>query len=249
MADSSFFEDTVLIPGPSFHVDLSALDARHPVHYSRRLLIFRCASSAQRDAQLAAFKTGLQALVLRCPILGGIVVPSPPDVASDGQQDWRTIVPNGGIELIVRDLRLAVASFEELEAAEFPVLSLPYELLVPIPHDLGNDRPFAACKMQFSAINGGTIITFAMSHSVADGAGTNELMRVLTEETRLAQEHPSGGVADELHLVAKTTGMGQDRSILRNMTSELAFDIDHHPAYTWKTTPLENTLPQEEGQK
>ena len=145
MADSSFFDDTVLIPGPSFHIDLSALDARHPVHYSRRLFIFRCASSAQRDAQLAALKTGLQALVQRCPILGGIIVPLPPDVASDGQQDWRTIVPDRGVELIVRDLRTAMASFEELEAADFPPIHLPYDLLMPIPQDLDNDRPFAAC--------------------------------------------------------------------------------------------------------
>ncbi|MCJ1485453.1 hypothetical protein MMC06_005627, partial [Schaereria dolodes] len=187
MAESSFFDDIVLIPGPSFHIDLSALDARHPVHYSRRLLIFRCASSAQRDAQLAAFKTALQALVFRCPILGGIIVPLPSDVASDGQQDWRTIVPDEGIELIVRDLRTKIASFEELEAAEFPILQLPYDLLMPIPQDLGNDRPFAACKMQFSTIDGGTILTFAISHSVADGTGTNELMRVLSEETRFAQ--------------------------------------------------------------
>lgn len=111
MADSYFFDDTVLIPGPSFHIDLSALDACHPVHYSRRLLIFRCISAAQRDAQLAALKIGLQTLVLRCPILGGIIVPLPPDVASNCQQDWRTIVPDRGIELIVRDLRTAMVSF------------------------------------------------------------------------------------------------------------------------------------------
>jgi hypothetical protein len=245
MADSSFFDDTILIPGPSFHIDLSALDARHPVHYSRRLLIFRCTSSAQRDAQLAAFKTGLQALVLRCPILGGIVVPLPPDVASDSQQDWRTIVPDRGLELIVRDLRTAMASFEELEAAEFPALLLPYDLLMPIPQDLGNDRPFAACKMQFSAIVGGTILTFAMSHSVADGTGTNELMRVLSEETRFAQEHLSESVANEIRSMAVTTGMGQDRSVMRNMTSEMVFNMEHHPAYRWKTTPPANAPPLE----
>jgi len=247
MADSSFVDDTVLIPGPSFHIDLSALDARHPVHYSRRLLFFCCASSAQRDAQLAAFKTGLQALVLRCPILGGLVVPMPPDVASDGQQDWRTIVPDRGIELVVRDLRPAMASFEELEAAEFPALHLPYDLLMPIPRDLGNDCPFAACKMQFSAINGGTVLTFAMSHTVADGTGTNELMRVLSEETRFAQEHSREDVANGVRSLAVTTGMGQDRSVMRNMTSEMVFNIEHHPAYRWKTTSPANAPPLEQA--
>ena len=247
MADSSFFDDTVLIPGPSFHIDLSGLDERHPVHYSRRLLIFRCASSAQRDAQLAAFKTGLQALLLRCPILGGVVAPLPPDLAGDGQQDWRTIVPDRGIELIVRDLRTAMASFEELEEAEFPALHLRYDLLVPVPQDLGNDRPFAACKMQFSAIDGGTVLTWAMSHCVADGAGTNELMRVLSEETRFAQEHSRDGAANEVRSMAVTTGMGQDRSLMRNMTSEMAFNIEDHPAYRWKTPPHAIAPPLEQA--
>ncbi|KAI9814070.1 MAG: hypothetical protein M1827_003534 [Pycnora praestabilis] len=247
MADSSHFDHTVIIPGPCFHVELSALDARHPVYYSQRLLIFRCASSAQRDAQFAAFKAGLQALVLRCPILGGIIVSLPPHVASDGQQDWRTIVPDQGIELIVRDLRKVMASFEELEAVDFPISNLPYDLLMPIPQDLGNDRPFAACKMQFSAIEGGTILTFAMSHSVADGTGTNELMRVLSEETRLAQEHSYEGVTNEVDFISPTTGMGQDRSIMRNMTSKTVFNIDQHPAYRWKTPSCANTQPLEKA--
>ena len=241
MADSSFLDDNVLIPGPSFHVDLSALDALHPVHYSRRLLIFRCSSAAQRDEQLAAFKTGLQALVLRCPILGGIIVPLPLDVVSDGQQDWRTIAPDRGIELIVRDLRTKIASFNELEAAGFPSLDLPFELLMPIPQNISNDRPFAACKMQFSVIDGGTILTFAMSHCVADGVGMNELMRVLSEETRLAQVQSSEGVVNELRSVAVATGIGEDRNVMRNMTSEMAFNIEHHPAYRWKASSLGNT--------
>lgn len=232
MADSSFSGDAILIPGPSFHVDLSALDARHPIHYGRRLLIFRCASSAQRDAQLAAFKTGLQTLVSRFPILGGTVDSLPSEVSSDGKQDWRTIVPgsNPGIELIVRDLRRAIPSFEELEAADFPPQKLPYDLLVPIPHDLGNNRPFAACKMQFSAIEGGTIITFSMSHSVGDGVGNNEMMRILAEDTRLAQEHPRESFANGVRSEG-VTPRDLDRSFLRNITSDIPFNIEDHPAY------------------
>lgn len=186
MAKSFFDDDIVLIPGPSFHIDLSALDARHPVYYGGRLLLFCCVSTAQRDAQLAAFKTGLQALVSRCPILGGITAPLPPELLSDGQEDWHTIVPDRGIELTVKDLRTRTVSFNDLEATGFRILDLPHDLLMPIPLNLGNNRPFAACKMQFSAIEGGTILTLAFSHSVADGSETNELMRILCEETRSA---------------------------------------------------------------
>jgi hypothetical protein len=183
---------------------------------------------------------------LRCPILGGKIVPLPLDKVSDGKEDWRTIVPDRGIELIVRDLRATMVSFEELEAAEFPPLSLSYDLLVPIPQDLGNDQPFAAYKMQYSAIEGGTILTFAMSHSVADGVGMNELMRVLSEETQLAPGNLSEGVTDEVRSTTVTTDMGQDRSVMRNMTSETVFNIEDHPAYRWKPSPPANSAPPEQ---
>jgi len=229
------FNKTILIPGPSFHVDLAALDARHPIHYSRRLLIFRCTSSAQRNAQLTALKTGLQALVSRCPILGGKIVALPPEDAINGKEDWRTIVPDQGIELVVKDLRSAIVSFGELEAADFPAIKLPYDLLVPVPEDITNERPFAACKVQLSAINGGTIITWAMSHSVADGSGTNELMRILSEETRLSQE------PNEARTTPVTTDLGLDRNFLRNITSDIPFNIEQHPAYRWEETSPPNT--------
>jgi hypothetical protein len=234
MADSSFSNDNIFIQGPAFHVDLAPLDALHPVHYSPRLLIFRCSSSAQRDAQLAALKTGLKALVSRCPVLGGIVVPIPPDDATDGQQEWRTIVPSQGIELVVRDLRTTIASFDKLKAAEFSTLQLPHDLLMPVPEDVGKDRPFPACEVQFSAIEGGALLTFTISHSLADGSGTNELMRVLSEETKFAQENSSKG--EDSRTV--TTGTGLDRSVLRNIQSDLSFKIENHPAY--RRTPPSN---------
>lgn len=243
MAGSSSIDDTVLIPGPSFHVDLSSLDARHPIHYSRRLYIFRCASSMQRDEQLAALKTGLQALVLRCPILGGKIVPLPPDEARDGKEDWRTIIPGEGIELIVKDLRTAVASFEKLEATDFPPHQFPYDLLVPVPKDLSSDHPFAACKVQFSAINGGTILTWSMSHSVADGVGNNELVRVMCEYMRMASERSSKNLTNDRHSLAAKTVIGEDRSVMRNMTSKIVFKIEDHPAYTWKASSLLSTHP------
>ena len=166
-------------------------------------------------------------------------MPLPPKEAKDGKEDWRTIVPGQGIELIVRDLSSVMLSFEELEPAEFPAEDLPYDLLVPVPQDLGNDRPFAACKVQFSAIAGGTILTFAMSHSVADGSATNELMRILSEETRLAQQHRS---VDARHMTAFTK-LGLDRSTLRNVTSSIPFNISEHPAYTSPLPPSLDLTP------
>jgi trichothecene 3-O-acetyltransferase len=236
MANSPFKDDSLLISGPSFHVDLAGLDAFHPVHYSNRLLIFRCTSSTQRDAQLSALKTGLQALVNRCPMLGGIVVPLPLNEAKNEKEDWRTIVPDQGIELVLRDLRTKLPSFDELEAAEFSAPQLPYDLLTTVPLDIGNDYPYAAFKVQFSVIEGGTIITIAISHSVGDGSGTNELTRLLAEETRRSQAPSSGAVTSGDPSEAASM---VDRSALRNLKSNGPFNIKDHPAYRWNYPPPE----------
>ena len=236
-------DEAIFIQGQSFQVNLSGLDARHPTVYSRRLLIFRCTSSTQYETQLAALKAGLQTLVLRCPILGGIIVPLPPDEAKDGKDDWRTIKPDKGIEFITRDLRKSLAPFEELEETGFPPHKLPYDLLMPVPQDMDNVSPLAAFKVQFSKIDGGTILTWAMSHSVADGVGTNALMRVLSEETRNVQEQSSAHPTKEAQAAAD---MGLDRKVMLNLKGEMPFNIDDHPAYLWKSThPANDTQPEQ----
>nr|KAK5447340.1 hypothetical protein LTR18_002919 [Exophiala xenobiotica] len=157
--------------------------------------------------------------------------------AIDGKDDWRTIVPGPGLELVVRDLREAMPSFQELEKSNFQPSLLPYSLLVPVPADNSNDKPFSACKIQFSSIEGGTIITIAHSHSVADGSGTNELMRVLAEETRRAQEHDSLPQSTAEAPDNLPTEMGLDRSFMRNIASDIPFDINDHPGYSWNPDP------------
>jgi hypothetical protein len=248
MANSSSFNETILIPGPSFQVDLAPLDSRHPVHYGHRLLIFRCSSLTQRDAQLAAFKISVSNLLSRCPMLGGTVMPAPSEVSNKSEEGCCTIVPGPGIEFIVRDLRTAMPSFGELEAAHFATTYFPYDLFVPIPRDIGNDAPFAACKIQFSAIEGGTIITWAISHAVADGSGNNEMIRVLAEETRLAQKYLREGGT---HTPAPNPGaiaMGSDRTVLRNMKSDIEFNIEDHPAFRLPKTSSEAKRSKEQAQ-
>jgi hypothetical protein len=163
----------------------------------------------------------------------------PENEAINGKDDWRTIVPGRGLELVVGDLREAMPSFQELEKSNFQPSLLPYSLFVPVPADIGNDKPFSACKIQFSSIEGGTIITIAHSHSVADGSGTNELMRVLAEETLRAQEHDSlpQSTAETEALDNLPAGMGLDRSFMRNIASDIPFDINDHPGYSWNPEP------------
>lgn len=217
-------DDIIVIAGPSFHVDLPAIDARHPVHYSRRLSIFRCASDADLEAQITSLKCGLEVLVRKCPILSGSVTPRSEDAPQSEDKDWATIAPGQGVELVVRDLRGTLPSFEDLEARNFAVAALPYDLLVPVPQNIGNNQVFAACKMQLSAIKGGTIIAFAMSHSVADGSGNNEIMRILSEEVATVRR-------DFTTSTSPSSAVGLDREVLRCMTSETHLRLEDHPAF------------------
>jgi hypothetical protein len=212
-----FPEHTIVIPGPHFHVDLPALDARHPVHYSRRLLFFRCAGGAQRAAQLAALQRGLHALLQVCPVLGGRVAPNP-DTDST-KADWRTLVPAAGLALHVRDRRSALPSFAALEAANFPPAALPHAALVPVLGDLA-----AACEVQLSALEGGTVLALAMSHTVTDGGGLDTWMAVLADAV-------AGG--ETAHLPR----MGEDRRVLREIASDTPFELAEHPGYRWKAPP------------
>ncbi len=230
MGESAFKDETIVFPGSPFHVDLAALDALHPVHYSRRLLIFRCDSAAQLDAQLSALKTALKALAQRCPILCGTVTPLPQEEAENIDPNWRTILPGKGLELVVKDLRNSswLPSYEALKAESVPLDKLPYDLLVPIAQDIGNDRPSPACKLQFTSIDGGSILTWAMSHSVADGSGNNELIRILAEEVRRSQLDMSDNASEAATPVSP---IGVDRSLLRNIKSDIPFRIADHPGY------------------
>jgi hypothetical protein len=233
-----FNNENFIIKGPHFKIDLPRIDACHPVHYARRLLIFRCSSDEQRDAQLSALKTGLKALVSRCSLLAGRLSRLPPDEALAQVEEWRTIVPSEGLELVVRDLWEEMPSFEELEAANFPPQKLLYRLLVPIPKDIGSEGP--ACKIQFSSIKGGTILCWAMSHSIGDGGANNELIRILAEETRFAG-------ADLGNRDGKRTFMDLGRNEVRDVESNITFKVEDHPGYR-ATQPPPTMEQQEERQ-
>ncbi|KAK1072754.1 hypothetical protein LTR12_016025 [Friedmanniomyces endolithicus] len=224
MTDDAVPEGSTFFSGLDFNIDLPAIDALHPVHYGRCLLIFRCVSTEQRRVQLATLKAGLQALVHRCPILGGTVIPQPPNEAFGSQPIWRKIEPGNGLELVVRDLRTALPSFAEFEADGFQPANLPYDLLVPIPRNIGDDEPFAACKIQYSAFEGGTVLTWGISHSVTDGSGNNELTRILSDQIRLAGQSAST-------VVQETSILGLDRTALRRITTGPPFKIEDHPGY------------------
>ncbi|KAK5108868.1 hypothetical protein LTR62_007758 [Meristemomyces frigidus] len=231
MAGTSTLQSSELITGPPFTIELPALDALYPPHYGRRLLIFRCNSDKQRDEQIAALKRALQAVVRRCPILGGIILPQPLDLEVHDELGKCTLEAGDGLELVVKDLRLHLPSFEELESDNFQPASLPYAALVPVPHDLRRDYPYVACKVQYTILRGGTVLTWAICHNVTDGSANNELFRVLSEEVKAAQqETPVNGII-EVKLPEGPNLLCMDRSVLRNVTSDRPFNVKHHPGY------------------
>ncbi|QDS76206.1 hypothetical protein FKW77_008340 [Venturia effusa] len=221
-------DENILFPGPDFRIDLPRIDACHPVYYARRLLIFRCASDQQRERQLSAIKRGLRAMVQRCPLLAGKLSRLPPDEASKQVDEWRTIVPSEGLEFVVKDLRKKLPSFAVLERKRFPPTDLKYDLLVPIAKDVDSEGP--ACRVQYSAIEGGTILCWAMSHSVGDGGTNNELIRVLAEEVMIASKggDEQGGGREMMDL---------DRNAVIDIDSGISFRVKDHPGYRAQPLP------------
>jgi hypothetical protein len=214
---------TIYIPGPYFYVHLSAQDALHPVHYSRRLLIFRCEDLEQWQVQLRSLEVGLRQLLRRCPVLGGEVVTSEEGVHAIHHR-------NAGLELVIRDLRKTLPSYQTLEKENFPPSILTYDFLMPIPLDIGNTSPVPACMVQLTPIQGGSIISWAMSHSVADGRGTDVLMSLLSENVKNAMNQ-----VDQVPLheaLASEEQVGMDRSAIREVRCDVPFDIARHPAYS-----------------
>lgn len=223
-----FPSSSTLLPGPSFSPPLLApLDALHPTHYSRRLLLFRLPPTATHASQLATLRAGLEALLRRCPLLAGRVVPdsSPDSTSAKKGPTRRSISPGPGLELVTVDQRATLPSFADLEAANFPPSSLPYHLLIPVPQDLdlGETGEYAVCKVQMSAIEGGTVLGWAMSHTLADGVGTDKLL--------IALGRAMNGDVEE-------TVLGMDRSVLATMKSERRFEISEHPSYAPTPAPV-----------
>jgi hypothetical protein len=118
-----------------------------------------------------------------------------------------------------RDRRSALPSFAALEAANFPPAALPHAALVPVLGDLA-----PACEVQLSALEGGTVLALAMSHTVADGGGLDAWMAVLAD-----------AVAGRA--TAHLPRMGEDRRVLRELASGGPFDVAQHPGYRWKAPP------------
>ena len=222
------------IPGPKFHIDLPALDALHPVHFSRRLLVFRSDSDLRTRQQLQGLEAGLRRLVDQCPVLGGLVVTTR-GVHAIRHQDT-------GLALIIRDLKSEMSTYRELEQRNFAPSLLPYDDLVPIPLNIRESSTAPACMVQFTVIEGGSILTWAMSHSVADGRGTDILLKLLSENVRYAQT--------DLNYSGPPEWVGMDRSAIKSVRSDVPFDVTHHPAYSAGSIPpaveqtqIDSTLP------
>lgn len=216
------YDEDLLFPGPDFKIDLPRIDACHPVYYARRLLIFRCTSDEQRHAQISALKIGIKALVQRCPLLAGKLSRLPPNEASTQVDEWRNIVPSEGLKLFVKDLRERMPSFAALEEQNFPPTELKFDLLVPIPKDVGSEG--LACRIQYSAIEGGTILCWVLSHSVGDGGANNELIRVLAKEVMLASKSGDEETGDRKIL-------DLDRHAVIDIKSDIPFQAKDHPGY------------------
>ena len=72
---------------------------------------------------------------------------------------------NAALCLLSETLNQNYLPFAKLGRVNLLIQGLLYHLLVPVPQDIANSRPFGVYKVQFSVIPGVSILAFSMSNT------------------------------------------------------------------------------------
>ena len=218
-------DETYTVPSPPFTLRLSDWDLRlAPVH-SKRILCFPLPHDADRGKIISHLHAALRATVLHsAPFLAGSIVP--------GARPWlRDVRAEGGAVLRVRDLTGEIG-FEGLRARNFSQHLLDTDRLCFFPKPAYVQRePYGACAFQANFVDGGLLLTVEISHTVCDGRGISEVLRIFAERFRDAQ---AGGLENG-EVTAAQEGLGTfvvfDRAALLSVEG-VKGDLSLHPGIT-----------------
>jgi hypothetical protein len=170
------------IPCPSFDLALSAWDQRIPPLYSKRILCFPLNACVDLQQVILLLYEGLQHTVRELPWLAGSIVPPPAD---EGAPPWfRSIQAKGACCLVIKDLRTSI-SYAELRKTNFSQGALHADQLCPFPADMyWQVDPVDVCRVQANFVDGGLLLVVSIAHTICDGAGISEVMRVFASNVR-----------------------------------------------------------------
>jgi enoyl-CoA hydratase/carnithine racemase len=178
-------ERSFTVECPPFEVEISHWDRILPPTHSKRILCFSLPDATDKQQVVDYLHIAFHHTVQRLPLLAGSVVPFS---SHQGGRPWlRNIIPEGGAQLIVKDLSEEL-SFSDLAKANFSQHLLNTEQLCPLP-EVGyfKEERVDVCRFQANFIEGGLLLVVSIIHNAADGRGVTEVIKTFANELSKAQ--------------------------------------------------------------
>ncbi|KAF2120201.1 putative enoyl-CoA hydratase/isomerase family protein [Lophiotrema nucula] len=215
---------SIAVPAPPFDLVLSHWDRTFPPTHSKRILCFSLPKDANKEQIVDHLHIALHHTVQRVPFLAGSVVPFS---SEEDDRPWlRNISPEGAAYLDVKDLSEKL-SFQGLADSQFDQQLFDADELCSLPQVAYVQRePVDVCRIQANFIDGGLLLVVQIVHTVIDGSGVTECIKLFSESFRRAQAGELG------HPLLKTESKyTEDRTTLVSGNG-LPGAIENHPALT-----------------
>ena len=223
-------DTTFAIQCPPFNLHLSHWDKRMGPLYSQRILCFPLSNdSDEHKAHITQLLlTALQSTVEKLPFLAGSVVPLSKD------KPWLyDLRPQGAAYLEVKNLSSKV-NFQDLRKASFSPTLLDNKQLCPFPEPIYiRDHPIDVCRLRANFVEGGLLLVVSVIHTVSDGRGITEVLKIFAEMFRKSQMGELSSRSIDEESTAQNTHSFDRTSVLSG--NGLPGVIENHPA--WTTSP------------
>ena len=164
----------------------------------------------------------------KLPFLAGSVVPFSKD------KPWLyNLRPQGAAYLEVKNLSSTV-NFQDLRKTFFSPTLLDNEQLCPLPEAIYiRDGPVDVCRLRANFAEGGLLLVVSIIHTVCDGRGITEVLKIFAEMVRKSQTGELLSRSIDEEEAPKHTYSFDRTSVLSG--NGLPGAIENHPA--WTTSP------------
>ncbi len=216
---------------PPFKLQLSHWDKRMGPLYSRRILCFPLSNNSdEHKAHITQLLlTALQFTVEKLPFLAGSVAP----FSKDRRYPYN-LNPQGTAHLEVKNLSSKV-NFQNLRKDFFAPTLLDNEQLCPFPEAIYiRDGPVDVCRLRANFVEGGLLLVVSIIHTVSDGRGITEVLKIFAEMFRKSQTGELTSRSIDKEETPKHIYSFDRTSVLSG--NGLPGAIENHPA--WTTSPF-----------
>ncbi|KAI9733655.1 MAG: hypothetical protein M1834_003257 [Cirrosporium novae-zelandiae] len=185
---------------------LSSLDQFMIRGTVRQILCFPVKNSSLESEIVATLQYGLDKTVAELPFLAGYVRKEEGTANNSVEVVYRH---GDSVKLKVKDLKDLMMPYQKLAALRMPMSELRAELVSPMPNmpDPTRDK-HEVIAVQANFINGGLLLSICIHHSVFDGIGFGNVIKILANNCQSVGELDTVAVRTEhLDRTALTHGL------------------------------------------